>query len=317
MPAWTDTIPTDAQDAVDAAFDNTLILSENWLALATGGRPGDLPEGGTYLDGQDPDHVVHFIFADLRGNGAEDLEVGRVHYSRQEMLSDDRAERVIEQLAFQPRAAHPTPAAELVGHAYEYEGDGRYYVVADLGGAVFARRALVSAGADDWLPMFLAVEMWTPDATNPPAAAEKGNAAGRLFSTTNQKLKVRVRVPLGWDGDTDPSFRVTYVLNALETDADVADWRLSYKCLEPNASALANAALETVDVADNIGTSKEEYAVNVADGVTAVLDATKLVRGRELLLVLNRQSVGGAGKVGSALLIGLDILWPVGDRLTE
>lgn len=313
--AWTASLPADAHDAVTGSFDNTLILAESWKALAAAGRPAALPIGGMYLDGSDATVDVFRFYADLKGTGAADYEVGRVHFERIEMIGATRADRSYYNLCVELRASHPTPAAALQGHVYEYSGDGRLYVVVDLGGPSYAKRCVVTAGATDFHQTWLPADSWRADLTNPPVAAEKGNAAGYSFRDTSDLLKCRIRVPLAWDGATAPKVRLTSVIEgAGESNGDDEHWRVRYKSLAPNASALANAALESATVAHDLGTSVAEFAVNTHE---ISLDPAKLTRGHELLLLLDVPTHGGAGNIGDRLFIGGEILWPVGAQLTE
>jgi hypothetical protein len=315
MPSWTSSIPSVGIDAVTAAFDNAGIVAANWRLLATAGRPAALPEGGIFVDGSDVAFDALRVYADLKGTGAADYEVGQVHRERVEMLGATRATRELQQACVQLRASHPTPAAELQGHPYELTGDGRLYVVADLGGATYARRTILTAGSADLISRAtLPAGSWLADLTNAPALGEKGEAAGWRFTATTQKLRVRVFVPLGWDSGADPTVRISSVLDATGTAGDDLHWLASYKCLEPNASALASAALEAASVAHDLGSSVDEYAV-CRSSIT--LDRTKLVAGRELLLVLSVPTYGGAGNVGSRLFLGAEILWPTGARISE
>jgi hypothetical protein len=317
MTAWVDTLNTgDAKQAVTDAFTNTLNLAESCLTLsdAAGGRPTDLPEGGSWVDPNDPSFSAHMVYADLEGTGAADYEVGQVHHAKQQMLGALRADKVIEGLCVQRLAAHPAPAATNVGEIYELTGDGRLYVVVDLGAGSYSRRNLVAAGATDFAVQYTTAGDWLPDLTNPPTLAEKGNAAGWKFTATNQKLKLRTRAPLGWDSDFPPEVRIEAVLDATGAAGDNIHWRIGYKARTPNAGALANAALTNADVDQDLAASFNEYEHVEA---TVELDETLIVAGQEVLLVLSVPTYGGAGNVGARIFTGADIRWPVGTGLTE
>lgn len=309
--AFTATMTTDpAGTAIVEAFDNTIAILGSHAGST---RPSYAIAGTVWLSTSGSEDVL-YVYADLEGSGNADYEIGTRLHGALKMLGATRSDRELRQAAIESRGSHPSASATTQGHVYEYTGDGRAWRVVDLGGGSYSKRAMIEAGTADLYAIDLPAGAWLADLTNAPVLAEEGLASGWKFTATNQKLKARVRVPLAWDGATAVTLRISSVLCQAETSGDDEYWQVRSLSLARNNNEVASGSPVTDSVAHDLGSSVSDGALNTHDITIAAADLTV---GDDVLLEISVPTHGGAGTVGDRLFLGAELLFPVGNRLTE
>lgn len=151
-------------------------------------------------------------------------------------------------------------------------------------------------------------------ATNPTPDSLKNEISGWLFDATNEELLLSARVPAGWTGGHDLLLRTGWWLNQAETANDDLEVASDWATITPGVDSASKAEETSATAATDIGSGTADGTFHWNDVVIDYAAIGNVIAANDLLrMIVRRVSVGGAGKVGGAILSEAWLLIPAFD----
>lgn len=148
----------------------------------------------------------------------------------------------------------------------------------------------------------------------PATASTATEFGGWLMDATAEQLNVvsRQPVPNGWTGAHDLKLEIAFALNAAETNGDDADFEGTVRAITPGTDATNKTGTTIAPTAYDIGTASAQYSLHKMQLTIDFDDATNPVAvGDYVSVVVNRDTVGGAGKVDGTIVVACNLVVPV------